>query len=138
MPAVEISDETLFQIGGLLHEARMTECYGNSEISSRTKWPSTFKDFRAQRQAGQPWIDVAIAQVRALVKNGIAAPYPGRSLASPLPSGNPAIDAACRISGGLGTAAQQPIPVGRQNRAGVSQPPLSSLPRPGAMKPGTI
>lgn len=61
-----MTDEELFRIGGLLHEARMMECYGNSHISSRKAWPATFKDFRGQRQIGQPWIDVAIAQARAI------------------------------------------------------------------------
>lgn len=99
-------DEIYFHLGGVLHEARMAECYGGMQISARRKWPATIKDFRAQRQTGQPWIDVAIAQVRALMKVGVAAPDPGRSLAPTLPSGNPAIELACRISDGLGTVAQ--------------------------------
>lgn len=78
----DISNETLFRIGGILHEARMEECYGSMQISSRRKWPETIKDFRRQQMDGQPWIDVAIAQVRALVKNGLitdAVSSPGES-----------------------------------------------------------
>ena len=67
------SDEVFFRVGGILHEARMEECYGKMQISTRQKWPETFKDFRRQRMAGQPWIDVAIAQVRALIKNALVA-----------------------------------------------------------------
>lgn len=64
----EPGDEVFFRIGGILHEARMSECYGKMDIASRKRWPETFKDFRRQRMDGQPWIDVAIAQVRALIK----------------------------------------------------------------------
>lgn len=67
----EISDEVLFRVGGVLHEARMTECYGKMQITSRREWPADLKDYRRQQMAGQPWIDVAIAQVRALVKAGL-------------------------------------------------------------------
>lgn len=70
----DIGDEVFFRVGGILHEARMRECYGNMQISSRMKWPETFKDFRGQRHDGQPWIDVAIAQVRALIKAGLILP----------------------------------------------------------------
>lgn len=69
----DIGDDIFFRIGGILHEARMEECYGKMNVSSRKKWPETFKDFRRQRMDGQPWIDVAIAQVRALVKNALLA-----------------------------------------------------------------
>jgi len=68
---VRISDEVLFRIGGILHEARMQECYGSAQLSSRRAWPATLKDFRRQQMAGQPWIDVAIAQVRALIAAGV-------------------------------------------------------------------
>lgn len=74
----DIGDEVFYRVGGILHEARMCECYGNAEISSRKKWPETFKDFRGQRHDGQPWIDVAIAQVRALIKAGIVQSGDGR------------------------------------------------------------
>lgn len=57
-----------FTIGGILHEARMQECYGNLRIQSRNAWPTTLKEFRTQRHLGQPWIDVAIAQVKALLE----------------------------------------------------------------------
>lgn len=67
----DIGDEVFFRVGRILHEARMDECYGKMDISSRKKWPETFKDFRGQRMDGQPWIDVAIAQVRALIKAGL-------------------------------------------------------------------
>ncbi len=67
----DISDEVLFRVGGILHEARMRECYGEMQISSRRAWPETVKDYRRQQMAGQPWIDVAIAQVRALAKAGL-------------------------------------------------------------------
>ena len=67
----EPGDEVFFRVGGILHEARMRECYGKMNISSRKKWPDTLRDFRGQRMNGQPWIDVAIAQVRALIKNGL-------------------------------------------------------------------
>lgn len=70
----EPGDEVFFRIGGILHEARMDECYGKMDIGSRKKWPETFKDFRRQRMDGQPWIDVAIAQVRALIKAGLIQP----------------------------------------------------------------
>ncbi len=66
-------DEIFFRIGGILHESRMDECYGKTQASFRKKWPETLKDFRAQRMAGQPWIDVAVAQVRGLIKAGIIA-----------------------------------------------------------------
>ena len=68
------SDEVFFRVGRLLHEARMDECYGKMQIASRKKWPETFKDFRRQRMDGQTWIDVAIAQVRALIKAGLIQP----------------------------------------------------------------
>jgi hypothetical protein len=67
----DISDDTFFKVGGVLHEARMQECYGTMQISTRRTWPATIKDYRRQQMAGQPWIDVAIAQVRALVKAGL-------------------------------------------------------------------
>lgn len=67
----DISNDILFHVGGLLHEARMRECYGEMQISTRRAWPTTIKDFRRQQMDGQPWIDVAIAQVRALVKAGL-------------------------------------------------------------------
>jgi hypothetical protein len=67
-------DEVFFRIGKVLHEARMQECYGALQLSARKAWPETFKDFRRQRMDGQPWIDVAIAQVRALIKSGIIGP----------------------------------------------------------------
>jgi hypothetical protein len=70
----DIGDEVFYRIGGILHESRMRECYGKMEISSRAKWPETFKDFRRQRHDGQPWIDVAIAQVRGLIKAGLIQP----------------------------------------------------------------
>lgn len=70
----EVSNRVLFHVGGILHEARMLECYGNMQISTRRKWPSTLKEFRGQQMAGQPWIDVAITQVRALVKAGLINP----------------------------------------------------------------
>lgn len=71
---MEVPNETLFRIGGILHESRMTECYGEMQLSTRRKWPATLKEFRGQQMAGQPWIDVAVAQVRALVKAGIISP----------------------------------------------------------------
>lgn len=67
----EIHPEVLFRVGGILHGARMNECYGGLDISSRKKWPATLKDFRGQAHEGQPWIDVAVAQVKALVKAGL-------------------------------------------------------------------
>lgn len=67
----EPGDEVFFKVGKILHEARMEECYGKMQISTRKVWPETFKDFRGQRMAGQPWIDVAVAQVRALLKAGL-------------------------------------------------------------------
>lgn len=69
-----ITNDVLFRIGGLLHEARMLECYGDMQTTSRRAWPPTIKDFRRQQMDGQPWIDVAIAQVRALVKAGLIKP----------------------------------------------------------------
>ncbi|HXJ94231.1 MAG TPA: hypothetical protein VMT20_15390 [Terriglobia bacterium] len=62
----EISDYRLYLLGRLLHESRMKECYGNWQMYTRPKWPATFKEYRAQQQAGQSWIDQAIAQVRAI------------------------------------------------------------------------
>lgn len=64
--AVVMTDEDLFRIGGILHEARMVECYGTAQLSSRKAWPATLKEFRGQRQIGQSWVDVAIAQARAI------------------------------------------------------------------------
>lgn len=72
----ENGDEIFFRIGGILHEARMQECYGKTNFSARKQWPATFKEFRGQRHDGQPWIDVAIAQVRALIKAGIITTEP--------------------------------------------------------------
>jgi hypothetical protein len=54
MNMTEPGDEVFFRVGGILHEARMEECYGKMEISTRRKWPETFKDFRRQRMDGQP------------------------------------------------------------------------------------
>lgn len=68
---MNITDEAYFHIGGILHEARMKECYGNMQTSSRRVWPNTLKEFRTQRHHGQPWIDVACAQVKALVAAGL-------------------------------------------------------------------
>lgn len=67
----DINNEVLFRVGGILHEARMEECFGKSEFSFRKKWPSTIKEFRGQMMNGQSWIDVAVAQVRALAKAGL-------------------------------------------------------------------
>jgi hypothetical protein len=68
---IEPGDEVFFRVGAILHEARMEECYGKLDSTSRKKWPETFKEFRRQRMAGQPWIDVAVAQVRALARAGL-------------------------------------------------------------------
>lgn len=68
-PIPELSDETLFRVGKILHEARMKEQWGSWE--HRQPWPKDAKDFRHQRTIQQPWIDVAIAQVRALYREGI-------------------------------------------------------------------
>lgn len=51
----EISDEVLYGVGRVLHEARMRECYGNMRPSARRDWPASIKEFRAQRHIGQPW-----------------------------------------------------------------------------------
>lgn len=121
---MNLADETLFTVGGILHEARMTECYGKLQMASRQKWPTTLKNFRAQRMDGQPWIDVAIAQVRALAENELLRPIRDEALRLALPSDNSVSDVPCRISGGLGTAAQQPqsspISVGGGEPSGVS------------------
>lgn len=61
-----VSEDDMFRIGGILHEARMRECYGDGRLSSRRDWPATLKDFTRQRHAGQPWIDCAVAQVKAM------------------------------------------------------------------------
>ena len=61
-----MTEEEFYFIGGILHEARMKECYGNMQISSRVAWPATMKEFRAARTIGQPHIDVAVAQAKAL------------------------------------------------------------------------
>ena len=71
---MDASNDVLFRVGGILHEARMTECYGKLQMSSRRAWPATVKEFRGQRIDGQPWIDVAVAQVHALVKAGLIQP----------------------------------------------------------------
>lgn len=63
---MEPTDQEYWYTGGLLHEARMKECYGDWYPSWRAVWPENVKEFRRQRHAGQPWIDVACAQVRAL------------------------------------------------------------------------
>lgn len=65
----EIPEMHLYILGGVLHEARMKECYGNWQMHTRPKWPATFKEYRAQQQAGQSWIDQAIAQVRAIYQH---------------------------------------------------------------------
>lgn len=70
----DISNEVLFRVGGILHEARMVEAFGNADFSFRKKWPATLKEFRGQMMAGQSWIDFAVAQVRALVKAGLISP----------------------------------------------------------------
>ena len=63
----EPTDTELFHIGRLLHEARMKECYGSwTHMPSRYKWPETEKEYRGQQQTGQPHIDIAIAQVKAI------------------------------------------------------------------------
>lgn len=64
----ELPIEELYRLGGVLHEARMAECYGNMQISSRKAWPATLKEFRRQYQTGQPWIDVAVAQAKSVIR----------------------------------------------------------------------
>lgn len=66
-----MTDEQLFHIAGILHEARMRECYGNMTTSSRKPWPATYKEFREQRTITQPWIDVAVEQAKALDAAGL-------------------------------------------------------------------
>jgi hypothetical protein len=61
-----MTEEELYYVGGIIHERRMKECYGNWSMESRTHWPTTFKEYRRQQQAGQPWIDIAVAQAKAL------------------------------------------------------------------------
>lgn len=68
---MNLPDELLYRVGGILHNARMQECYGNWHPSWRAKWPSSLKEFRRQMMAGQPWIDVANAQTRALFEEGV-------------------------------------------------------------------
>jgi hypothetical protein len=67
----DLTDEVLFSVGRVLHESRMRECYGGWQISTRRAWPATVKDFRRELHIGQPWIDVAIAQARALHAAGL-------------------------------------------------------------------
>ena len=57
--------EDLYLLAGILHEARMKECYGNWAMTCRVRWPATFKEFREQQQAGQSWIDIGLATARA-------------------------------------------------------------------------
>jgi len=86
MRDTEFSDEELYHLAGIIHETRMTECYGNWSSCYRTVWPSSFKEFRAQQQAGQSWIDIAMAQARAVAKfmqppfEGKVKPFQGRKI----------------------------------------------------------
>lgn len=63
-----LSDEILFRVGKILHEARMKECYGKWD--HKQPWPKDLKEFRHQRTVTQPWIDIAVAQVAALYEQG--------------------------------------------------------------------
>lgn len=56
----------LFQLAGIIHEARMKECYGNWNTALRQAWPKDFKEYRTQQQAGQSWITIAVAQAHAV------------------------------------------------------------------------
>ncbi len=63
---MELTEKDHFVLGGILHNARMEECFGAWEMSCRPVWPKTFKEFRGQYQAGQSWIDQACAQAKAI------------------------------------------------------------------------
>jgi hypothetical protein len=36
-----MTEEELYYVGGIIHERRMKECYGNWSMESRTHWPAT-------------------------------------------------------------------------------------------------
>lgn len=60
-------DEDEFYIVGMLHEARMLECYGKRFFPPyRERWSAAFKEYRGRKQAGQAYIDMAVAQAKKL------------------------------------------------------------------------
>jgi hypothetical protein len=61
------------RLARLLHEARMTECYGNWTIRSRFKWPETREEWEHYQHNPHPSILQAMAQAKAILSEGVPA-----------------------------------------------------------------
>lgn len=62
-----MTDKELYIVAGLIHEAKMLDCYGKDNYPAyRAVWPKTFKEFRGLQSHGQSFIDISLAQARAL------------------------------------------------------------------------
>lgn len=77
MRDTELSDEELYHLAGIIHEARMADCFGSWDSVYREVWPKTFKSFRGIQQAGQLWIDIAMAQAKAVAPY-VETPFTGK------------------------------------------------------------
>lgn len=69
-------DPRLFRVARAIHMARAKECSfaghpghtGFDAFMRRHPWPEDRKDATRLYQAGQPWMDLAVAQARAAIK----------------------------------------------------------------------
>lgn len=69
-------DKKLIAVARAIHLAKVRECSfpghdgqsGYDARLSREPWPEDRAEFTRLQQAGQPWIDLALAQARAALK----------------------------------------------------------------------
>lgn len=58
------------RLAGLLHEARMQECYGNWDLPHRFRWPKTREQWTHYQHNPHSQVEQALAQAKAMIKAG--------------------------------------------------------------------
>lgn len=61
-----IVDET--ELAEVIYEAKKKDAWGNWKSEHRLAWPSDKKELRTRRHHGEPALDFAFAQARAVIK----------------------------------------------------------------------